>query len=112
VHQLGSVLEPHLRPLEPAAPLDPDRVRPVHHHLVDGRVGEQWLERPEPRRQQQHPLAQLPPLRLRQRRRLALDQRPHVLRQRPRRDAAALARAGDQPLAQRRGELLEAVHAP
>ena len=33
--------------LDPAAPLDVDRVVTVDHHLLDLRIGEQLLERPE-----------------------------------------------------------------
>ena len=39
--------EAHIGPLDPAAALDIDPVVPVHHHLLDRRISEQLLERPE-----------------------------------------------------------------
>jgi hypothetical protein len=109
VHQLGLGPEADPGPLEAPAPLDVDRPRTVHHHLVDRRVGEQRLERPEPGGEQDHPLRQGGPLGLRKGRRLAFDERAHLLV-----ELAALgsarARALDQAAAERDGELLEGLH--
>ena len=96
--------------LDPPAPLDVHLPRPVHHHLVHRRIGQQRLERPQPGGEQQHPPAQRLALVARQRAGLALHQRAH-LRVEP--GAAGLPRPRplDQPLAQRDGQVIERLHA-
>jgi hypothetical protein len=43
------VPEAHVGQLQLAEPLDVDRIEAVDHDVGDGRVGQQWLERPEAR---------------------------------------------------------------
>ena len=50
VAQVGLAVEAHAGRLDPAAALDPHLARPVDHHLVDGGIAEQRLQRPEPER--------------------------------------------------------------
>jgi hypothetical protein len=106
--QLGLGLEPHARGPQPPVPLDIDLAGAVDHHLVDGRVGEQRLERPQAGRGQQHALAQRDTLGLRQRRTLTFDQGGDLGAD----VGAAIAppRPLDQPLTQRPGQFLDRLH--
>ena len=99
VQQLGVRPERDVGALDDAAPLDPDVARPDHHHLVDGRIGQQRLERPEPGRQANDPRGQgLAGIHV-QRRSLVLDE-AGGLRLHPSGTGGAVACALDQPPAQ------------
>ena len=89
--------------LQAPGALDPHRPRAVDHDLVDGRVAEQGLERPEPERALGHTRDELVARAGVQQCRLAVDERADARVQ-----VGAVGRGlGDQPLAQRGGEVVE-----
>ncbi len=92
--------------LEPAAALDPDRRGAAHHHLLDRRVAQQRLQRPEAERPLGDPARELGPRAGVERGRLAVDERPDALR----RVLAGLGGRGEQAVAQVGGERVEIVH--
>ena len=102
VAQLGLAAEAHVGLRQPAAALDPDRRRPADEQLVDRRIAQQRLERPEPDRPLGHPRGERRARRGVEHAGLALDERAD-----PRGRivaAGGVARAVDEPVAQRAGE--------
>jgi len=95
--------------LDPAAPLDVHLARPVHHHLVNRRIRQKRLERPEPGGEQEHAPAESVALGAGQRAGLPIDERAHLGLER---GIARLPGAGplDQPLAQRDGKVIQRLH--
>ena len=89
-----------------AEPLDIDRVRPVHHHLLDLGIGEKLLERPETDRIAQDQVADLRSARPREHRGGLVDQFGHRRLDATTLDAARRlgAPALDQPQPQLAGE--------
>ena len=107
VAQLGLAGEAHVGLREPAAALDPDRRGPADEQLVDAGIAQQRLERAEPDRALGHAGGERGARRGVEHARLALDERAD-----PRARVVAgagLARAVDEPVAQRAGEGVEAV---
>ena len=96
--------EPGPARLQPPAPLDPHRADAVDEHLVDLRVAQQRLERPEAERELGDPVGQRGPRALVEDRGLARDERPDGGRV-----PARLPRLGDEALAQAGRELVEGV---
>ena len=109
VPDLRLAAEGHVTERKLAGALDVHRPGAVDHHLVDGRVLEQGLERPQSRGQPHDPIRERLALRPRQRGGLAVDERAHVILQ-ALGPVGALARPFDQPRPERGGELLEWVH--
>ena len=107
VAQLGLAAEPHVGLREAPAALDPHRLGPADEQLVDRRVAQQRLQRPEPDRPLGHPRGERLARRGVEHARLALDERAD-----PRGGVVAgarLAGAVDQPVAQRPGEAVEGI---
>ena len=112
VAQVGLAGEARGGRLDAAFTLDPDPAGPVDHHLVDGVVGQEGLERPEAERALGDPLREPCARGVVEQARLAVDERPDALVDVDAREAGV--GLGEQPVAQRPGELLErlvAVHA-
>ena len=61
VAQVALVRESDGRAFEPAAALDPHRRGSAHHQLLDRRIAEQRLQRPEPERPLGDPTHELRP---------------------------------------------------
>ena len=95
--------------LEPAGALDPDGCAAVDHDLVDRRVLEQRLERPEPERPLRHPRDELFAGGRVEDAGLTVHQRADPLDRRGRARRARMLRLGEQALAQRAREVLEVV---
>ena len=94
---------------EPAAALDPHRRRAADEDLVDAGIAQQRLERPEPDRALGDPRRERRARPRVEHARLPLDERADPVA----RVVAArrVARAVDEPLAERAGEVVERVHA-
>jgi hypothetical protein len=107
VAQVALVREVHRRTLEPAAALHPHRSGAAHHHLLDGGVAEQRLQRAEAERALRDPAGQLVARARVEHRRLAVDELADAAGQVLRRGVVG---AGEQPVAQVGGELVEVVH--
>jgi hypothetical protein len=100
IAQLGRRRETHVGALQAPATLDPHRRHPVDHHLIDVRVAQQRLERPQPERPLGHARHERLARTHVQQRRLTLHQRPD-----PPLDVVGPVahRLAQQPLAQRGG---------
>jgi len=111
--QVGFAVEARGGRLDAALALHPDLLGPVDHDLVDGRVGQQRLERTEPEGALRHPGDEMRAGVVVEQPRLAIDERAdalvHVTAV-----AAAAGRLAEQPVAQRACQSVErlvAVHA-
>ena len=106
VPEVALAREPHRRALDAAGALDPHRRRAAHHHLLDGGVGEQRLERAEAERALGDPPGELGAGVLVEDGRLAIHELPDP----PAEILAGLAGARQQAVAEVGGEGVEVGH--
>jgi hypothetical protein len=106
VAEVRLLREPDRRTLEAAAPFDPHRPGATHHHLLDGGVPQQRLERAEAERALGDAARELGAGAGVEHRRLAVHERADRVLARRR----GIAGARQEAVAQVGGELVEVVH--
>ena len=77
--QVGLAAKPRRRRLDAPLALDPHLIRTVDHHLIDRRIAQQRLQRPEPERALGDPRHQLSTGVVVQQARLTVDERADAL---------------------------------
>jgi hypothetical protein len=109
MHELRRTVETGARRCDAPVTLHVHAPVAVHHHLVDGRIRQQWVQRPESRGEAENALGQPLSLGPGQRRSLGRHELAHLLLDR--RVVGRRTRVLDQALAQRARQLLEGLHA-